>query len=164
MTAGRAEPEPEYRSLPSHYEHCFGCGGEHPTGLHLRMEGADRRVRGTFEVKDDHQGAPGLAHGGIVAAALDEGMGYLLWLVESPAVTARLEVDFLRPVPVGAHLELEAWVDREQGRRIHTSIVGRIDGKPAVRGKALYIKVGIEHFVPHARRMGERMGDHPYNP
>ncbi len=166
---GAEDPAPpaersRYRALPSHYEHCFGCGERHPAGLHLRMEGADGRVRGSFEVTRDHQGAPGLAHGGVIAAALDEGMGYLLWLVESPAVTARLEIDYARPVPIGARLDLEGWVERVEGRRIHTAMVGRIDERVAVRSKALYVKVGVEHFVEHASRMGQRPGDHPYNP
>jgi Thioesterase superfamily len=93
-----------FRPLPSHYDRCFGCGRDHPTGLHLEMWGLDDelRVRGSFTVTEHHQGAPGLAHGGVISAAVDEGMGYLLWLVGSPAVTARLEVDFRRPVPVVA--------------------------------------------------------------
>jgi acyl-coenzyme A thioesterase PaaI-like protein len=160
-----AEPEPKAeRALPSHYERCFGCGRDHPTGLHVRMSAVGDRVRGSMEVTEHHQGAPGLAHGGVVAAAVDEGMGYLLWLVASPAVTVRLEVDYVKPVPVGSRLDLEAWVDRVEGRRIYTSLVGRIDGEIVVRSKALYLKVDVEHFVPHARRMGERMSDHPYNP
>lgn len=159
-----AEAGEAFRPLPSHYEHCFGCGREHPTGLHLQMEGSAETVRGSFEVTEHHQGAPGLAHGGVIAAALDEGMGYLLWLVGSPAVTARLEVDYARPVPVGTPLALEGWIERVEGRRIATAMIGRIDGRIAVRARALYLKVGVEHFVEHAQRMGQRMGDHPYNP
>jgi hypothetical protein len=92
-----------FRPLPSHYDRCFGCGRDHPTGLHLKMWGLDDelRVPGSFTVTEHHQGALGLAHGGVISATVDEGMGYLLWLVGSPAVTARLEVDFRRPVPVG---------------------------------------------------------------
>lgn len=153
------------RSLPSHYHRCFGCGSDHPTGLHVTMEATDERtVRGAFVVGQHHQGAPGLAHGGIVAAAVDEAMGYLLWLVGSPAVTARLEIDYRSPVPVGARLDLEARVERIHGRRIHTSLTGWVDGAVAVASRALYVKVDVDHFVPHARRMGEEMGEQPYNP
>ena len=71
---------------------------------------ADGRRRphgpGSFTVTEHHQGAPGLAHGGVVAAAMDEAMGFLLWLLKTLAVTARIEVDFRRPVPVGSTLEL----------------------------------------------------------
>ncbi|MGH2711574.1 MAG: PaaI family thioesterase [Actinomycetota bacterium] len=122
------------------------------------------KVRGSFTVTEHHQGAPGLAHGGVISAAVDEGMGYLLWLVMSPAVTAHLEVDFRRPLPVGSTLELEGRVDGMDGRKIHASMEGRVDGEVVVEAKALYLKVGVEHFVPHAERIGEQMADRPYNP
>jgi acyl-coenzyme A thioesterase PaaI-like protein len=121
-------------------------------------------VRGSFTVTEHHQGAPGLAHGGVISAAVDEGMGYLLWLVESPAVTAHIEVNFRRPVPVGARLELEARLEGVRGRKIRASLTGWVDGEIAVDAKALYLKVGVEHFVPHAERMGQRMAERPYNP
>jgi acyl-coenzyme A thioesterase PaaI-like protein len=161
-----SEPEEGLRPLPSHYDRCFGCGRDHPTGLHLEMSGDDEalRVVGSFVVTEHHQGAPGLAHGGAISAAVDEGMGYLLWLVQSPAVTAHLKVDYRRPVPVGSRLELEGHIDRTRGRKIYASMVGRIDGKVAVEARAIYVKVRVEHFITHAQRMGERMGDHPYNP
>jgi acyl-coenzyme A thioesterase PaaI-like protein len=122
------------------------------------------RVRGTFTVTDHHQGAPGLAHGGVISAAMDEGMGYLLWLVQKPAVTAHLEVDYRRPLPVGSRLELEGRVDRMEGRKIFASMEGRMDGEVVVEAKALFLKVGVKHFIPHAERMGERIAERPYNP
>jgi acyl-coenzyme A thioesterase PaaI-like protein len=132
----------------------------------MEMFGSDEdmQVRGAFTVTEHHQGAPGLAHGGVISAAVDEGMGYLLWLVMSPAVTAHLEVNFRKPVPVGSELELEGQVDRIDGRKIYASMQGRVDGEIAVEAKALYLKVAIEHFVPYAERIGERMADRPYNP
>jgi len=154
------------RALPSHYDRCFGCGRDHPTGLHLVMWGTDEelRVRGSFTVTEHHQGAPGLAHGGVISAAVDEGMGYLLWLVGSPAVTAHLEVDFRRPVPVGSQLDLEGRVERLAGRKIWASMEGRVGGEVAVEAHAVYLKVGLDHFVRHAERMGERLAERPYNP
>lgn len=122
------------------------------------------RVRGTFTVTEHHQGAPGLAHGGVISAAMDEGMGYLLWLVQKPAVTAHLEIDYRRPLPVGSRLELEGRVDRMEGRKIFASMEGRMDGDVVVEAKALFLKVGVKHFIPHAERMGERIAERPYNP
>ena len=91
-----------------HYRHCFGCGDLHPTGLHLEiLAGVDVRVHARFTVTEHHQGAPGLAHGGLLAAAFDEAMGYVLGLIGSPAVTGRLETDYVRPVPVGSTLVID---------------------------------------------------------
>lgn len=154
----------DFRPLPSHYHRCFGCGQDHPTGLHMTMEGGDRRVRGSFLVTEHHQGAPGLAHGGVIAAAVDEGMGFLLWLLQTPAVTARLEVDFRKPVPIGSRLELQAEVERVEGRRIYAKLVARLDGEVAVTAKALFMKVGLEHFEPHIKRLGEEVERPTYNP
>ena len=162
-----ADPKPDgFQPLPSHYARCFGCGPEHPTGLHLSMEGdeAGNRVRGSFTVTEHHQGAPGLAHGGVIAAAVDEGMGYLLWVVQHPAVTAHLEVDYVKPVPVGSRLDLEAQLDGLEGRKINASLTGSVDGEIAVRARALFMKVSVEHFIPHAERMGEQIAKRLYNP
>ena len=122
------------------------------------------RVHGSFTVTEHHQGAPGLAHGGVISAAVDEGMGYLLWLIQAAAVTARLEVHYRNPVPVGSRLELEGHVERIDGRKIWASMTGRVDGTIAVEANALFLKVAVSHFVPHAERMGERIAERPYNP
>lgn len=81
--------------IPSHFGHCFGCGDLHPTGLHLvATAGEVMDLTATFTVTLDHQGAPGLAHGGLLSLAFDEALGKLMWLIRAPAVTARLETDF----------------------------------------------------------------------
>lgn len=152
------------RPLPSHYDFCFGCGSGHPTGLHLQMAGGGNRVEGHFVVTEHHQGAPGLAHGGVIAAAMDEGMGFVLYLLATPAVTAHIEVDFRRPVPVGSRLELAGVIDRVEDRKIWVTMTGSVDGVVAVESKALFLKVGVEHFIPHARKFGDERMERPYNP
>ncbi|HVL91580.1 MAG TPA: PaaI family thioesterase [Actinomycetota bacterium] len=154
----------EMRPLPSHYQYCFGCGNDHPTGLHLQMSGGGNRVEGHFVVTEHHQGAPGLAHGGVIAAAMDEGMGFVLYLLATPAVTARIEVDFRRPVPVGSTLELLGVIDQVEGRKIWVRMTGSLDGEVAVRSQALFLKVGVEHFLPHAKKFGDEHMERPYNP
>ncbi|MFG2575695.1 PaaI family thioesterase [Streptomyces sp. NPDC048481] len=141
--------------LGAHYEHCFGCGGGQAHGLHLETRVGDGvSVTAEFTVREAHQGAPGLAHGGILAAALDETLGSLNWLLRTVAVTGRLETDFVRPVPVGATLYLEAEVTAVARRKIYSRAAGRIggpDGPLAVRAEALFVEVAVEHFVQHGR-------------
>ena len=63
-------PEPGTK-IPSHFGHCFGCGDLHPTGLHLVAHaGEGQNLTATFTVTHDHQGAPGLAHGGLLYSLL----------------------------------------------------------------------------------------------
>lgn len=141
--------------IPSHYHRCFGCGVDHPTGLHLEVtagEGLDVSAR--FEVTEHHQGAPGLAHGGVLTAAFDEAMSALNSLIYRPAVTGRLEVNFRRPVPVGSLLHVHARVTGVAGRKIYTQAEGRLDapdGSIAVRSAAVFISVGLQHFENFGR-------------
>jgi hypothetical protein len=103
--------------LGAHYDRCFGCGDGQPHGLHLEARAGDGvSVSAEFTVKEAHQGAPGLAHGGVLATALDETLGSLNWLLRVIAVTGRLETDFVRPVPVGTLLRLDAQVTAGRSR------------------------------------------------
>ena len=141
--------------LGAHYGQCFGCGGEQPHGLHLEARaGEGVSVTAEFTVKPAHQGAPGLAHGGVLTTALDETLGSLGWLMHVIAVTGRLETDFVRPVPVDTVLHLEAHVTGVHGRKIYSTAVGRLggpEGPVAVRADAVFIEVKVEHFVEHGR-------------
>jgi acyl-coenzyme A thioesterase PaaI-like protein len=109
-------------------------------------------VSGVFTVTEHHQGAPGLAHGGLLTAAVDEILGSLNWLLAGPAVTGRLECDFRRPVPVGSVLHIDAEVVGVKGRKVFTRAIGRlggIDGPVAVSAAALFVQVPLQHFVDH---------------
>ncbi|MEV6403748.1 hotdog domain-containing protein [Streptomyces bobili] len=142
--------------LGAHYEHCFGCGGGQSHGLHLEARaGEGVTVTAEFVVQAAHQGAPGLAHGGVLATALDETLGSLNWLLRTIAVTGRLETDFAPPVPVGTTLHLEAEVTAVAGRKIYSTATGRIGGPSgpvAVRADALFVEVDVKHFVEHGRQ------------
>jgi uncharacterized protein (TIGR00369 family) len=161
-------PEPG-TVLPPHYASCFGCGDEHPTGLHLSVTVAEGvAVDAVFRVAQAHQGAPGLAHGGVLATAADEALGFLNWLLTRPAVTARLEVDYLRPVPVGSDLYLRAECIAVAGRKTYVRCEGRLDGTNgpvALRATGLFLEVPLEHFRRHAPADGSAGTDErSYNP
>ena len=140
--------------IPSHFGHCFGCGELHPTGLHLVAEaGAGADLTAKFTVTENHQGAPGLAHGGLLSLAFDEALGKLMWLLRAPAVTGRLETDFLKPVPMGSTLHITAEITGQSNRKVYTSAIGRLnapDGEIAVKAAALYIVVPMDHFMNNA--------------
>ena len=140
--------------VPSHYGHCFGCGELHPTGLHLVAHvGEGATITAEFTVTENHQGAPGLAHGGLLSLAFDEALGKLMWLLRSPAVTARLETDFIRPVPLGTTLFITAEITGQVNRKVYSAAIGRLgspDGEIAVRAAALYVIVPMSHFLTKA--------------
>jgi len=140
--------------LPVHYSQCFACG-DIESGLHMRARaGEGLTVHGRFHVTEHHQGAPGLAHGGLLACAFDEVLGAVNWLIGAIAVTGRLETDYLLPVPVGTTLHITAQCDGISGRKIYTSAVGRLngpEGEVAVRSTAIFIQVGVDHFLENGR-------------
>jgi hypothetical protein len=90
----------------------------------------------------------------VLAAALDETLGSLNWLLRTIAVTGRLETYFVRPVPVGTVLHLQAEVTAVDGRKIYSTATGRTgapDGPVAVCADALFIEVKVDHFIDNGR-------------
>lgn len=142
--------------VPSHFRHCFGCGIDHPTGLHMQMEaGEGLTVIGRFTVTENHQGAPGLAHGGVLASAIDDVLGGLNWLLGEPAVTGRLTCDYKAPVPVGTTLFIRSRIDGVKGRKVYVSAIAHLgdeSGPVAVTASAIFIQVPIEHFLTHGNQ------------
>ena len=114
------------------------------TGSHITAE---------FVVTENHQGAPGLAHGGLLSLAFDEALGKLMWLLRAPAVTARLETDFLKPVPIGTKLYITARITGQVNRKVYSEAEGRLggpDGEVAVRAASLFVIVPMKHFLENA--------------
>jgi len=127
--------------LISHHELCFGCGQANLFGLQLEMERDGKRVRGRFFVKQDHQGPPGVAHGGIVAAALDEAMALLVHDEEIRALTERLEIVLEKPAPVGAFLELEATIVERERKRLLLRAEAKSEGERVARAMGVFVVV-----------------------
>lgn len=121
---------------------CFGCGDSNPEGLGIQFQLNGKRVSGEFETRQAHQGFPGMAHGGIAAAAIDEAMGWAMYAAGAWAMTARLEVKYRQPLPLGERLEVSAEVVRDRGRRLEAE--GRlriVDGPVVAEAKALFLRL-----------------------
>ena len=126
----------------THHELCFGCGQANLFGLQLELERDGKRARGRFFVKQDHQGPPGYAHGGILAAALDEAMSLAAGDGSDPAVTARLELDLRAPAAIGTFLELQATVEPVGDRRLRGSATARReDGTLVAEARAVLVRI-----------------------
>lgn len=144
--------------LPPHQPNCLGCGPENPAGLGMRMRQDGERVLGEVTLDDRHEGAPGYAHGGAVTTALDDAIGMLLFVLRRPAVTAKLEVNFRRPAFIGRPFELEAWVDRIDGRKLHLCSEMRDERETVAEASALFLEVDPEHFAAGARMTTDAEG------
>ncbi len=101
--------------------HCFICGVENPTGLHLHIYEVEPGIVETEYIAPDHfQGYPGVLHGGIVAAIIDEVSGRS-HMGSDPAnprfmFTGKLEVKYRKNVPIGKLLKIVGKAGRSKGK------------------------------------------------
>jgi len=128
-----------------HHDLCFGCGLGNRFGLQIELEPAgDGALGGRFFVKQDHQGPQGLAHGGVLAAALDEAMSLAVHR-QALAFTARLEADLRGTAPVGTYVHVSARVERREGRKRWAVAELRDDqGALVAEGRALFVEPAEE--------------------
>jgi len=137
------------RVVPPHHDPaCWGCG-DAPDGIRLPRPAGEglTEYEAWFAFDERHQAGPGLVHGGLVAAALDEACGLLATWYRFPAVTARIFVRYRRPVPINTELLVEARLTSERGRRLR--VEGRIgDGSEVLaEARAAFLHVPLEHFL-----------------
>jgi acyl-coenzyme A thioesterase PaaI-like protein len=126
----------------SHHDLCFGCGQANLFGLQLELERReDGGVAGRFFVKQDHQGPPGFAHGGVIATALDEAMSLLLHGTGTFALTGRLEIELRAPAAVGTFVEVEADVAETDGRRIVLTASAAGEDGPVATARGTFVEV-----------------------
>ena len=105
-----------------------------------------------------HQGGPGIAHGGIVGAALDEACGLLATWHRFPTVTARIAIRYRRPAPINRAAAGDSRsVDAERGRRIEISAALRDGDELLAEADGAFLHVPLEHFLatPEGRAAGE---------
>jgi acyl-coenzyme A thioesterase PaaI-like protein len=103
---------------------CFACGTLNDHGLRMRLHLAGERAWSELTIEPRFEGWDGIAHGGILGTILDEIMGWSLSGTDDWGVTARMSVEFRKPVPVGTPIRAEGWVTRSRRRLIETA--GRI--------------------------------------
>ncbi len=98
---------------------CFVCGIANPFGLHLRFyESTPGEVTAEYTVPEEYQSYPGIVHGGVVAAMLDEISGRALMSGDPPRFmfTARLNIHYRRNVPIGVPLRLVGHAGKRKER------------------------------------------------
>jgi acyl-coenzyme A thioesterase PaaI-like protein len=125
---------------------CFVCGIENPIGLKLKFytDDTDRCVA-HFRPGPEHQGYPGHLHGGIISTLLDETMGRVLTPQNVWAMTGRLEIRFLKPVPLNEDLTVVGELTRSRTRAYEAEGEIRLpDGTILVQGFGLYIRIPDE--------------------
>ncbi len=122
--------------------HCVGCGGANPLSLRLSfLHNLDDEIVQTWITPTSTmQGAMGTVHGGLVSLLLDEVMGKALSVRTIKAPTARLEVNFRKPMRVGIRYHCWSRLEEMQGRKFRVrACIEDADGTVIAEGHGLFV-------------------------
>jgi uncharacterized protein (TIGR00369 family) len=124
---------------------CFACGKDNQDGMHLkfRFDEPHRRFVCTFRLGKRYTGPPGHCHGGIIATILDDAMSKLNKLRDLIAATSRMNVEYLKPVPLHKTLRVESKEIGKRGRRL-TRVAEIVDDKGTVLARSRGVFVIID--------------------
>jgi uncharacterized protein (TIGR00369 family) len=129
--------------------HCFVCGLESQVGLKMRFtdDGTDE-VRAVYTVDQKYQGYPGIVHGGVVAAMLDEAAGRVV-LIDNPDrffMTAKIEIRYRQPVPTETELLIVGRLVKDRRRMVEAHGEIRLpDGSVAAEATVMLVDIPPEY-------------------
>jgi acyl-coenzyme A thioesterase PaaI-like protein len=122
-----------------------------PDGDRLRVRyyrrDSDGSLTGKVWFGPGTEGPPGRAHGGAVAAVLDEAMSAAAWLNGHKIVVARVTAELRRTIPVDTVAVFETEVTRVEGKKVIVEAVLKDgEGRTLARGESLLVILGAERF------------------
>jgi acyl-coenzyme A thioesterase PaaI-like protein len=139
---------PEFGSDAPHnvFAGSLVSGSTNPMGLGAKLwrDGDDVIVDVTLG--SAFEGAPGRAHGGVVAALLDEAIGIVLTLQGLLALTAQLSISYRAATPVNEPLRVRAWLASRDGRKLTLRAEVTAQEVVVVEANALFIEVDPAGF------------------
>lgn len=132
-------------ALQPSYQRCFVCGLGNPIGLQARFYDEAEQVVSEVTPCADHRGYPGLVHGGVLTALLDEAMSRAAYRLGHWTYSAKIEIRFRRHVALGEPLRVSARLLRDRGRFVEAEgTIALPDGVIATEGRGLYVKLPDE--------------------
>jgi acyl-coenzyme A thioesterase PaaI-like protein len=131
---------------------CFACGMDNPIGLKLHFyQTAPDEVTAEYTAPEKYQGYPGILHGGVTAAILDEAAGRAHMGTDPAAsnfmVTAQLNVKYKKKIPIGQPLKIVG----KQGKRMRWTAEGHAyiyDAKGTLLAEAYAMLVDLPDQLP----------------
>ncbi|PJZ68854.1 thioesterase [Leptospira perolatii] len=129
-----------YTGQDWHHTNCFGCGPDNPKGLHASFPFHEEsgEVRFSFLIEKSFEGAPGFAHGGALAALLDEAQGVLCFHLGHFVMTDQLYMRYIKACPLNEKIVIRCWVTMVRRRRLYTKATIHLEktGELLVSSKA----------------------------
>ena len=139
---------------PDSASHCYGCGRLNEHGLQIKSYWDGDQAVCHFQPKPYHTAMPGYVYGGLIASLIDcHGTGTAaaaMYRAENRAlgtepplrfVTASLQVDYLRPTPIDAILEVRAQVKEIKGRKVVMTLTLNAKGELCARGQVVAVQM-----------------------
>jgi acyl-coenzyme A thioesterase PaaI-like protein len=144
---------------PDNLAHCYGCGRLNEHGLQIKSYWDGEESVCHFTPRPYHVAIPGYVYGGLIASLIDchctgtaaaasyraEGREMD---TEPPFrfVTGSLHVDYVRPTPLGAPLEIRARVKEIKGRKVVMTATLSAEGQVCARGEVVAVRMP-EHLT-----------------
>jgi uncharacterized protein (TIGR00369 family) len=145
------------REYLPHSTGCFLCGDENETGVRTRFFVEGDEVVARLALPPRFNGYRDVAHGGILAALLDETMGWAATVFSrehAMYVTGEMTVKYLAPVPVGKEIDVRSRLVRDGGRVAYSEGVVRWGGNACVRGQGKFVPLdrkGTAEVMPYLK-------------
>ncbi len=135
------------REYLPHSGGCFLCGDENACGVRTRFFVEEDAIRSIVTLAPHLNGYRAVAHGGVLAALLDESMGWAATVFGKSGrmyVTGEITVKYLAPVPVDAEIEVTSRLARDAGRLAFCEGELSCGGRPCVRASGKFLPMGRE--------------------
>lgn len=145
---------------PDELSHCYGCGRLNENGLQIKSYWDEEETVAVFTPRPYHTAFPGYVYGGLIASIIDcHATGTAMaamYRQEGRAmhtepslrfVTASLQVDYMRPTPLGVPLEVRGSVNEIKGRKVVVSATVSANGEVCAKAKVVAVQMP-EHMIP----------------
>jgi hypothetical protein len=144
---GYAESSPA-GDVQAFFDHSPLIGRANPLAPPLSLEATPdgKRVFGSACFGSAYEGPPGCVHGGWVAAAFDELLGFAQSLTATPGMTGTLTIRYRKPTPLHTELRFEAWVERIEGRKCFAAGKLEADGVVTAEAEGIFVAIDPEKF------------------
>lgn len=135
---------------PDELSHCYGCGRLNPEGLQLKSYWDGDQTVAKFRPRSSHMAIPGYVYGGLLASLIDcHGTGSASAAAgrarpeEAPFrfVTASLHVNYLRPTPIDAELEIRGVIKELKEKKVVVSATVSARGKICATGEVVAVRM-----------------------
>lgn len=134
---------------------CFVCGRENPIGFHMQFYAdEDNRVHADYTPHQHQQGYPGVLHGGLVTALLDEVIGFAGIASDVWCMTAKLDVRFRKPIPISASLHVMGEITSRKRNLVEGhSEIRLADGSVAAEAHGTFLRIPEDQLVAYKQAL-----------